>query len=293
MTPDLHPDLTPAEYFAEPCPAPALTNSGIGLLLNRSPAHLWRSHPALNPDRATTSATANMYLGSVVHRIALDKGADFDVIDAADFRTKAAQEARDASLGANRIPIVTGKWEQAMAMAMILNERMQDLIGGAPYETEVVFTWLEDGTWCRGMLDIWVPSLMLAIDLKTTKDASEAALQRTMVNMGYDRQTAWYLRGLDRIFPEHAGRIEFCDLFVETDAPHEANPYWIDAAWRHSSEQECLRALGMFRACLANGKGRDAWPGYPRGKRERSAPTWAALLRMEAAMDSETEETTP
>ena len=38
-------DLSPADYFAEPCPEPALTSSGIGTLIGRSPLHFWHEHP--------------------------------------------------------------------------------------------------------------------------------------------------------------------------------------------------------------------------------------------------------
>jgi hypothetical protein len=41
-------DVPCEDYFADPCPRPSLSNSGIGVLLNQSPAHFAARHPRLN-----------------------------------------------------------------------------------------------------------------------------------------------------------------------------------------------------------------------------------------------------
>lgn len=275
--PGFHADLTPADYFAEPCPAPALTSSGIGILLSQSPAHFAAAHPAIGQPPERRASTAAQYRGSLVHRLALDKGADWQVIDAADYRTKAAQEAKAAAEEAGLIPVLAGKLKEAEAMAGVIRQRIADAVQGHPYQTEVVIAWQERDLWCRAMLDVWCPALGLALDVKTAVDISDLAMNRAFAR-GYARQDAWYRRGLDAVTGD-PGRNRFAFLFVEGDAPHLSRTATIDEAYRSGSDNECDRALAIFGRCLAA----DHWPGP--GHYTATPPTWRVREWMDAEIE--------
>ncbi|WP_242401117.1 hypothetical protein [Acetobacter okinawensis] len=48
-TPGIY-DLPEAQYHADPCPTPSLSNSVARILLDESPMHAHFSHPRLNPE---------------------------------------------------------------------------------------------------------------------------------------------------------------------------------------------------------------------------------------------------
>lgn len=272
--PGFYPEVTPAEYFAEPCPAPALTNSLIGILTDRSPLHAWHAHPALNPNPEERKSSAAQYRGELVHRLALGKGREFFIVDADDWRTKDAKASRDAAVEADLIPVLAPKFEEADAMAKIIRQRIADAVEGAAYQTEVVIAWQEDGVWCRAMLDVWCPSRLLALDVKTCADASDLAIDRAFAR-GYGRQDAWYRRGLEQLTAEH-GRVAFKFLFVEADPPFVSRTAEATEGFRAGAYDECSRALATFAHCLKTGD----WPGY--GPRTVLPPNWLARQWAEA-----------
>jgi exodeoxyribonuclease VIII len=61
--------------------------------------------------------------------------------------------------------------------------------------TELALTWQRDGYDCKGSIDA-VTTDGILIDLKTTDDASPAAMAATVWRMGYHGQLAWYKHGL-------------------------------------------------------------------------------------------------
>lgn len=267
------------DYFADPCPEPSLSNSGIGVLLKKSPLHFAWRHPRLLGGEEARTATAAMHRGSVVHRLALGAGKDYVVIDEDSYRTKAAQEARDEAEAAGKVPILALKFDEAKDQAKIVREHLDAVLMGEHFEPEVVIIWPIETRhgmiWARGMVDAWCPSLKMAVDLKTTTDASPDAATRRMVDGGYDTQDAWYSRGIGHVIGE-PGRVRFVTLFCENDAPHASHAVTINEAWRTSAWDMCEEAASQFARCLKAGK----WPGYPRDPQLLSPPDWLISQRM-------------
>jgi hypothetical protein len=268
-------ELTADQYFADPCPTAALSNSLIGLLLDRSPAHAARQHPLLNQTRKERQATAAMYRGSVVHRLALGAGKDFVAINADDYRTKAAKEARDEAEANGLVPILESKLEEAREQAETARRHLDDLLMGESFEPEIVIAWQEDTPfgpiWCRGMIDAWCPSLRKVVDLKSTVDASEEAVRRRMANGGYDTQAAFYQRGVERIGGQGwFGTVSFVTLFCETDPPFESQPFHISEGWATAAWDRCEMAIERWGKCLSTGE----WPGYRRSSTRLEPPAW-------------------
>lgn len=270
--PGLH-DIPCDAYFAEPCPTPAATNSILGLLMGRTPAHAARAHPAIGQAPEERKATAAMHRGSVVHRLALGKGKDYVIIDAGDYRTNAAKEARDEAEAAGMVPILAKVFKEAEKQAPVVRAHLDELLFGEDFIPELTVAWQEETphglVWCRGMIDAWCPRLLKAVDLKSTTNASEEAATRRIADGGYAQQEAWYTRGIGQAIGE-PGRIGWATLFVENDPPFESQPFTIDEAWRTMAWDHCEAGLNIFAKCLS----RDEWPGYRRQIQTISPPPW-------------------
>ena len=110
-----------ADYHADPVPGGSLSCSGAKKLL-ASPARFAydREHPPA-PTRA-------MEMGSAVHahELVLGTGAQIVVIDADNYRTKAAQEAAAAAREAGAVPLLTAEHDQVQAMAAALRDHLAD-----------------------------------------------------------------------------------------------------------------------------------------------------------------------
>lgn len=268
------------DYFADPCPKPSLNNSGVKVLLKQSPMHFAAGHPRLKGDLETVrKETQEMCLGSIVHRLALGAGKDYEVLDFPDFKTKEARSHRDAAIEAGKVPILAHAFDNAKAMAPVIRQHLDDVLMGEPFMPEVVCVWQiatkRGPIWCRAMIDAWCPSLKLAVDLKTSTDASNTAVTNKMARELMDTQAAWYSRGIGHVLGI-PGQVRFAYLFCEKDAPHATQPFELDEAWLSSAWDLCEEAADLFAKCLKAGQ----WPGYPRNTQLLSPPDWLIRERM-------------
>lgn len=268
--PGFYPDLAATYHSAQHTPTEALSQSGIKTLLQETPFDF------KNPSE---KKSAEMDFGAIVHTMALGKGALFSVSPYDDYRTNIAKAWRDETIAEGRIPIKADKFADADKIASVIRSRVVQLLDGEPYETEVPFFWLEGETWCRGMADIWCESKLTAIDPKITGRVGKMA-RAHIVNQGWDIQAAWYRRGLEKILPQHAGRIRFVNLLVKPDAPFTSRAIMLNEAFRQSAEAECERGLRIFQRCMATGE----WPGYGDEIELLDAPSWTLKERMETEL---------
>ena len=291
--PGFYPDITPEQYFAEPCPAPAFTNSGAKTLMSKTPADFAEEHPAIGGGIERARASAEMIRGDIVHQLALGKGSGYFVIDAPDFRTKVAQQERDDAIANGLTPVLAHKLAEHQIQADKLQARIGATLnhigasrgwlmppGGWPYQTEIVIAWQEDGIWCRGMLDVWCEPLGVILDPKITKCIYDDTVDRQLSSMGWDMQATLYTRGVGKIVPELAGKVVFENILMHPDT-HRFRNIRIDEATRYSCETDLVRAMGIFRQCLAA----DHWPDFGLDASIRSAPPWKMKERMEREMD--------
>lgn len=287
--PGFHPHITPAEYFAEPCPDAALTNSGIKILMGKkfrgdqALAKFAHWHPRLNPDAGTGKDSAALRFGSVMHRLALGKGAEYAISPYDDYRSADARRWKKEVEAAGQIPIKQAEFDHAKALADILRAQIEHLFDGHEFQTEVVLAWQEETefgkVWCRTMLDVWCPDLLQGLDLKSTIDASDDALDRSYAD-GYAVQEYWQKRGIQRVTGEY-GRVRVPFLFIEKTEPILTRVAEASEAYMSGAELICERALHVFGEHMSTGD----WPGY---EPYTAIPTpWflndAATLEMETA----------
>lgn len=285
--PGIYPGLTSREYFAEPCIEPALTNSGIKTLLGKTPADFAYNHPGINPDAPEAASTAAKRMGDVCHQLALGKGRGYSVGTFKTWQSNDAKAFKADAENQGKTPVLTHKFDEAKVMSAIMVEKIVETLseigeeqglvepdGGWPYETEVIFAWIEDTpagpVWCRLMADVWCEELWTVLDPKFTPMLYEADLSRQVHNMGWAQQATFYRRGVERLVPDAAGRVTFANLMVSPDAPHVSRAVMIEEAWRHRCEVEIQAAVNLFGDCCY----RNEWPGFPAGIETLNAPPW-------------------
>lgn len=186
--------------------------------------------------------------------------AAIDAIDAKDWRTKAAQEQRDASYAAGRVPLLARHWADVQAMVACARAQLADhadggeamFTNGVPEQTIV---WRDDDVWCRARLDWLRPGAI--DDYKTAESANPEDWTRSMFRFGADIQVAWYLRGVAAVTGED---VTFRFAVQETDPPYALSVIGLGPDALMLAEKKVRYALEAWREARARGE----WIGYPR-----------------------------
>ena len=177
----IHTDILAAEYHADPAPEPSLSSSVARILVERSPRHAWHAHPRLNPDfEPDADGTARPNLGAAAHAVALECDWDRIVfVEAPDWRTKAAKEARSDAILAGRIPLLEKNRQQVTGMVAGLAPLLPE-----PRTAEATLIWREaNGAWCRVRPDAIAAWGAVIVDVKTTTMAATPG--------GWGRRQMW------------------------------------------------------------------------------------------------------
>ena len=274
--------VTDAEYFADPCDAPSLSQSIAQVLLNESPRHAWLRHPKLgNQPKDPTKALDE---GSILHKLVLGKGADVFVVQEDNYKTKSAQSIRDAAIAEGKIPILAKQYVELVKAAEQLRSKCAEF--GFPFtgQSEIAIEWRdgeERNVICRGRMDHVFLDRGVIYDVKKTRNAHPNYLKRKFVELGYDIQYAAYTRAVAALHPELEGRIDFVFLFMETEAPYSVVPARPDGALREIGHSRWSRAVDLWGKCLRE----NHWPSYCESAVTLDAPSW--VITQELGTDGE------
>lgn len=256
-------ELAPSAYHADPCPAPSLSSSIARVLLDRSALHAWQEHPRLGGGGVRVEAD-HLDRGALIHRLVLGAGSDIEVVDAKDWRTNAAKTARDGARAAGHIPVLRADYEDARLAAREIAARLRAFGIELTGVSERTIAWQEQtaygSIWCRGMLDhLELRDRRVRVyDLKTSRSAHPRSCARHVIDYGYDVQRAAYVQGVERVFPQYAGRVDYVWLFVELEPPYAVLPAVADALMRERGVRRWGDACARWAACLS----RESWPSY-------------------------------
>lgn len=226
--------------------------------LSASGAHALLACPArFDYDRTSPRPPSRVFdLGHAAHRVTLGAGAELEIVDAADWRTKAAQQKRDEAYAGGRTPVLSHEWAQVRSMhyKLLAHPLARRLFTDG--EAEQVLVWQDEttGVWCRAMLDYLRPPWI--VDYKTADSASLAALVKSVVNHGYDLQNWWYLDGVRAL--GLAEEPAFLFVAQEKTPPYLVTVFQLDDEFMARAEARARRAREMFRDCTEAG----VWPGY-------------------------------
>lgn len=274
--------FTAQEYFAEPCKVPALSASIAHVLDSASPLHAWTMHPKLGG--VPRAPTKSLDSGSLSHALLLGAGKDVEIIEADDYRTKAAQAARDDARKAGKVPVLVADYEAARKVAETLRARFADVGVTLRGEKEPTALWTETASngnkvQCRGMFDHL--ELPIIHDLKSIRSANPLVCRRHVESYGYAIQRAAYVSAVERIKPEFTGRVDFVFVFYELEPPYAVTPIRLSGAFRELGERAWRRSVDRWEECLRTNK----WPAYTAGVMDLEPSPWALSKDMDRQLD--------
>lgn len=267
-------DMPTSEYFADPCPQPSFSQSLGKILLEKSPLHAWHAHPRLNPDYHADE-DKKFDGANIAHKMLIGRGKDIVTLEFNDWRTKAAQEAREAAAAAGQIAVL-GK-HYALADRMVKAAREQLEFRGLDIlfrdgQGEVVIAWQEkpSGIWCRQMIDWLTGNGKIFADYKTTgESAAPHALAVKMATDGWDIQAAMAERGLNIL--DGATPRRFLFVVQETERPYCLSIVEMSESVLTMGRKKLAAAMHLWQRCVSV----DRWPGYPSEIVVPEYPGWA------------------
>ena len=303
LTEGIWPGVSDGIYHADPCPEPSLSSGIARLLLSRSPMHAWHAHPRLNPNHEPRAGNKAMDAGSMIHKILLGVGQDIEVIEVpygpkhakagqlvTDYKTDAAQAARDAVIARGAIPVFAGDLAEIHEAAAAIRKGIEATVEGAmlfePGIPEATLIWREGSIWCRARADYLLNDpFMPILDLKTTKLSANPEEWQRKLAADYCFQDAFYRRGLTALRQE-TPPMRF--IVGEQEKPHGVAVCCAAPSLAAYAEDGVERAIRMWGKCLASGN----WPGYSPQTAHVECPPWLLNRMEEQSMREELESET-
>jgi hypothetical protein len=273
-------------YHADCCSLPSLSSSIINLLDKRSALHAWQAHAKLNPGWQPEQRT-DFDIGTAAHKLILEGGdiGALYIIDADNYRTKAAQEQRDYAYAARQTPLLRKHFDAVSAMAVATMEALvaaekPALLSLAHGQAEQTVIWKEGLTWCRARPD-WYRKDGVIADLKTTTNAEPGAwIRGHLFADGCDIQAAWYMRGLRAITGlEPTWRW----VVIEREPPYAVSIIAPTPAVIVLAEKKIERALAIWRRGMSSGH----WPAYGTQTAWAELPPWQEQAVLERELREE------
>ena len=272
--PGVYADISESVYHADPCGVPSLSSGIAKKLINESPWHAWTAHPRLNPEfEAKSSATFDK--GAASHALLLGNVDRLVLIDADDYRTKAAQAARDEAREAEKIPILPAQLAEARAMAQAARRQLNDhRTASEAFErgtAEKTLVWQDvGGVWCRARLDWHPDDGDVFDDYKTTATSvNPSTVGRWMTDQGQHIQEAFYCRGIRAL--KLANNPTFRFIAQENCPPYALSVLDFSPEVRAKADAQVEYAIRLWGECLR----RDRWPGYIPTTCTVDVPPWA------------------
>jgi hypothetical protein len=253
---------------------PSLSSGTIKRLLAQSPEHARANHPRLNPDFEPT-VDAKFDVGTAAHRFLLEPElADrVVVVDAPDWRTKAAREAREAAREIGSTALLEKDWTRVQEMVAAVRARLPELDVTPPLladgKAEQTVLWEDDGVLCRARVDSLHDDLAAIDDLKTTSSSGNPIdwSRRTFWSIGADIQAVFYQRGIEALTGRKPA---FRFIVAETEPPYAISVFDLAPSAIDLAERKIDHAIRLWRHCLETG----SWPGYPRQVASIEVDAW-------------------
>ena len=292
--PGIYRGISEADYRADPCPTPSLTQSLCKTLIERSPRHAWVECPRLNPNFEPDDDT-KFDIGNVAHRLLLGRGKEIEIAPFADWRKKEAQELRETAADRGCIAVLQHQFEQAtemVAAAWSQLKRHDDHDAFTGGSGEVMIAWQEDGVWFRSLVD-WLHDDLRTIDDYKTSGMSMAphVIGLRAEAAGWHIQAAFIERGLDLLDPDGAGRRRYRFIAQETDKPHALTVMHMNEHWLTMGRKQVAVAADLWSICTTAKGG--WWPDYGRRAVVPEYPGYKEKLWLDRELSGEFERPDP
>lgn len=261
----IHDGVPMDKYIADPCPQPSLNKGTVKRICEQSPLHAHAYHPRLGGQDSKPSTRSD--IGSALHSLILG-GPDVWYIGAKDFKTKAAQAARNEARAKGAIGVLElnrGNLQRAADSAKETLHRH----GITATRTEQTVLWEEgNGVWHRTRPDI-IAAEQYIVDVKSSDNAEPREwCRRALFAGGYDLQAGLYTRGVAHI--EGGDKRTFCFLAVEFKEPYACSIVAADEEMDTFANLKIEYAQSVWKRCLAA----DVWPGYGEEIHWAGVPTY-------------------
>jgi hypothetical protein len=222
--------------------------------------------------------------GKAAHKEALGVGPEIVVVDADNWMTKAAKEAKAAAYADGKVPLLAKDVAaiDQMGTALRAHPIASALLDPDHGRPEVSGFWRDPGhdVLRRFRLD-WLPETdggrLIVPDYKSTACAEPGAIRKAVANFGYHQQHAWYVDGIAAL--ELAEDIAFVFIFQEKTAPYLVTVVELDTEAVLLGRKRNDQALQVFAECTAI----DVWPSYTSEVELISLPSWATYTLENAA----------
>jgi hypothetical protein len=257
---------------------PELSSTEARLILDSPAKYRWKKdHPPL------ISPSKKFDIGSAVHSKVLGTGYEAVVIpdellaSNGAISTTAAKTFVEETRAAGKIPLKRTEFEpiDLAAEAVLAQPTARALFSQPGGAAEVsVFTEV-DGVPVRARFD-FLPDQgegrRVAVDLKTTVDASKRAFEKSVASYQYDVQRAWYLDALNAATGPipHGAEPEMVFVAVEKEPPYLVAVHQIPASWAEKGHTKAAVARRLFAECTTA----QTWPGYPVEVQLLDEPIW-------------------
>ena len=237
----------------------------------------WKSW--LNPLR-TREESSIMDVGTLAHAVLLEGGhGGLVIVDAEDWRTKAAKEARDRARLEGKLPVLAHKVAEVDLMVASARRFIESCKETEPAiwrafqpdggRSEVTILWDDAGLPCKIRPDRISNDNGVVIDAKFTATSPDPETfgRAQLLRMGYVVSAAFYRRGVKAatgIEPE------YCFLVVSTEPPYLCSLVGMTPAHYAIGAAQVRVGMDLWRKCLAGGK----FPGYPARAVYPELPAW-------------------
>jgi hypothetical protein len=252
------------------------------ILIEQSPLHARQAHPLLAvPVEHDEEETAEKYvkalaIGNAAHLVMMGRGKKLAIIDARDFKSKAAQLDKQAAIQRGEEPILRKHYFTAHAMTLAANLQLASIPGCERAfkdgDGEVVIANCENSLWLRSMIDWITPDLREVWDLKTiSMSASPYNTGKLMAAAGWHLQAAMHERILDALDPDGAGRRRYFYVAQENEQPYALTVNEIGEAALTIGRKQIDYAVTIWRRCMET----STWPAYPLRIIRPELPGWS------------------
>jgi hypothetical protein len=275
-------NLSDDDYHADPCPSPSLSASCAKTVIGKTLLHAWRDHPK-SPFKTKDRSARKSDRGSAAHAW-LFGGKTIAQIDADNYQTKAAKEARDNAREAGLIPILRDEYPYIEEMVEIANPRFEALLGESPlYEVAALWQAPSKG-WRRSKMDSVSADRRRIVDYKTTEAAVDAlSCERRIFDSGFHIQAAAYIEAVETLHPQLMGRVEFYFQWQEQKPPFALSPpILVSEAALELGRQQWERAGLMWDQAVRT----NHFPGYTDQTHTACPPPWE-ITRWEERMSND------
>ncbi|GLI21858.1 hypothetical protein GGQ86_000839 [Xanthobacter flavus] len=270
-------------YHGDCTDGPGVSSSGLRTIELRSPAHYWATS-YLNPQRIEQEQSDALDFGQAAHTLLLGEAGfrqRFVVRpdEYPDYRTKAAREWRDFQREAGKTVLTPDQVQHIKGIAASLARHplvRQGLLQGE-VERSIIYRDPVTGIWLKIRPDVLPVSDGVVVDLKTAADAAPRAMERAILERGYDMAGALTGMGLKAVC--NIDMTAFVLVCVEKVPPYAVSIVEVDASWIGYARRRVRRAIDTFARCMESGE----WPAFE-GEAKLFIPEW-----LRKRLDAETD----